>query len=202
MSYIYDWKKEIKQKELDECINIIKKGGIIIFPTDTVYGIGCSAFCEDSIKKIFKIKNRNYNKPINVLCSSIEDVKKLALKLNTKQEKIINKYMPGACTLIVKKKTEISKILTANLDTVGVRIPNNNIALELITKSGVPMATTSANISGQNDSIQIKEILTEFKDKVDVIIDGGKAKIGIPSTIVEIANNKINILRQGSLIIS
>jgi L-threonylcarbamoyladenylate synthase len=199
MSYIYDWKHGINKEELNECINIIKNGGIVIFPTDTVYGIGCNAFNEDTIKRIYEIKNRNYNKPINVLCSSIKDIENLALGLNTKEKEIINKYMPGDCTLIVNKKKEISDILTSGLNTVGVRIPNNNIALELIRKCEFPIATTSANISGESDNIEIEEILKEFASKVDVIINGGTSKIGIPSTIVRVDNEEIKILRQGRL---
>ena len=199
MSYIFDWKNGINNKELDKCVDIIKKGGIIIFPTDTVYGIGCNVFDEKAIKRVFEIKNRSYNKPICVLCSGIEDIEKLVLNLNEKERNIINEYMPGSCTLIVNKKKEISNMLTSGLDTVGVRIPGNDIAIELIKKCGFPISTTSANISGESDFTEIKEIFKEFGEKVDVIIDGGKSKIGVPSTIVEIENNEVKILRQGSL---
>ncbi len=200
MSYIYNWKDGIKEEELKNCVKIIKSGGIVIFPTDTVYGIGCNVWNEEAIKRIFEIKNRNYNKPMNVLCSDLKDIKSLTLEINQKEEEMIHKYMPGACTLIIKKKKkEVSDILRAGLDTVAVRIPDNLIAIELIRKCGFPLVATSANISGKKDGVQIEDICTEFKDKVDVIIDGGTAKIGIPSTIVEIENNEIKIVRQGSV---
>lgn len=199
MAYIYNWENGINKEELNKCTNIIKNGGIVIFPTDTVYGIGCDVFNEKAIERIFEIKNRNYNKPINVLCAEIKDIKKLVIKLNQKEEEIIDKYMPGACTLIVNKKKEISDILTAGLDTVGVRIPDNSIAINLIKNCGFPLATTSANFSGESDNIEIKKLVTEFDDKVNVIINGGKSKIGVPSTIVKVEQDEIKVLRKGSL---
>lgn len=199
MTHFYNWKNGINEDEMKECVDIIKNGGIVIFPTDTVYGIGCNVFNENAIKKIFEIKNREYNKPINVLCSNIKDIHNLALELKEKEKEIIDKYMPGACTLIVNKKKEISNLLTAGLNTVGVRIPDNNIAIELISKCGIPIATTSANISGKMDNVEIGNIFEEFRDKVDIIIDGGKSKIGVPSTIVEVERDKIKVLRQGNL---
>lgn len=199
MTHFYNWKNGINEDEMKECVDIIKNGGIVIFPTDTVYGIGCNVFNENAIKKIFEIKNRKYNKPINVLCSNIKDIHNLALELKEKEKEIIDKYMPGACTLIVNKKKEISNLLTAGLNTVGLRIPDNNIAIELISKCGIPIATTSANISGKMDNVEIGNIFEEFRDKVDIIIDGGKSKIGVPSTIVEVERDKIKVLRQGNL---
>lgn len=199
MSYLYNWKYGINKEELKECIDIIKNGGIVIFPTDTVYGIGCNVWNEDAIKRIFEIKHRNYNKPISVLCSNMKDIQNITLELNEKEKEIISKFMPGDCTLIVNKKKEISNILTAGLDTVGVRIPDNSIAIELINKCGFPIATTSANISGEKDNIEMKKSLKEFSNKVDVIINGGKSKIGIPSTIIKVEKNEIKVLRQGGL---
>ena len=199
MTHFYNWKNGINEDEMKECVDIIKNGGIVIFPTDTVYGIGCNVFNENAIKKIFEIKNREYNKPINVLCSNIKDIHNMALELKEKEKEIIDKYMPGACTLIVNKKKEISNLLTAGLNTVGLRIPDNNIAIELISKCGIPIATTSANISGKMDNVEIGNIFEEFRDKVDIIIDGGKSKIGVPSTIVEVERDKIKVLRQGNL---
>lgn len=202
MSYIYNWQNGINKEELENCVEIIKNGGIAIFPTDTVYGIGCNVWNEEAINRIFEIKNRSYNKPMNVLCSDLKDIESLASEVNEKEKEIIHKYMPGACTLIVNKKKEISDLLTAGLHTVGVRIPDNIIAIELIRKCGFPIVATSANISGEKDMVEIEDIVTELGNKVDIIIDGGKSKIGVPSTIVEIENNEVKILRQGSLDIS
>lgn len=174
---IFDWKNEINPKEIKKVEETIKNDGIIIFPTDTVYGIGCNCFSEKAIQKLFEIKERDYKKPINVLTDNIEKIKKVAKNINEEQEYIINKYMPGALTLILDKKEEVPNILTSNLETIGVRIPNNKIALEILKNFDAPLATTSVNISGDKPGIEIKDFIDEFNNKVDIIIDGGKSKI-------------------------
>ena len=200
MFEIFNWKKNINKKELEKVIEVLKNDGIIIFPTDTVYGIGCNCFSEKAIRKIFKDKSRPEQKPINVLTSNIEKIQRVAKNISEKEEEIIKKYMPGALTIILNKRENVPLILTAELDTIGVRIPNNKIALEILNNFEYPLATTSVNISGNLPGIELQDFLEEFKDKVDIIIDGGKSKIGIASTIVRIdENSKINILRKGSI---
>lgn len=200
MPKIFDWKENINKKELEEVIEVLKNDGIIIFPTDTVYGIGGNCFSEKAIRKIFKDKSRPEQKPINVLTNNIEKIQKVAKNISKKEKEIINKYMPGAVTIILDKKEEVPNILTAGLDTIGVRIPNNKIALEILRKFENPLATTSVNISGDLPGLEIQDFIEEFKDKVDIIIDGGKSKIGIASTIVRVdKNSKINVLRKGSI---
>lgn len=173
MPKIFDWKENINKKELEEVIEVLKNDGIIIFPTDTVYGIGGNCFSEKAIRKIFKDKSRPEQKPINVLTNNIEKIKKVAKNISKKEKEIINKYMPGAVTIILDKKEEVPNILTAGLDTIGVRIPNNKIALEILRKFENPLATTSVNISGDLPGLEIQDFIEEFKDKVDIIIDGG-----------------------------
>lgn len=200
MSKIFDWKKNINKKELEEVIEILKNDGVIIFPTDTVYGIGCNCFSEKAIRKIFKDKSRPEQKPINVLTNNIEKIQKVTENISKKEEEIIEKYMPGALTIILNKKGDVPSILTAGLDTIGVRIPNNEIALDILNNFEYPLATTSVNISGDLPGLEIQDFIEKFKDKVDIIIDGGKSEIGIASTIVRIdENSKINILREGSV---
>lgn len=200
MSKIFNWKNNINKKELEEVVKVLKNDGIIIFPTDTVYGIGCNCFSEKAIKKIFKAKSRPEEKPINVLTNNIKKIQKVTNNISEKEEKIIKKYMPGALTIILNKREEIPSILTAGLNTIGVRIPNNAIALNILKHFEYPLATTSVNISGNLAGLEPKDFLDEFKDKVDIIIDGGKSEIGIASTIIKIEkDSKINILREGSI---
>lgn len=200
MPKIFDWKENINKEELEEVIEVLKNDGIIIFPTDTVYGIGCNCFSEEAIRKIFKDKSRPKQKPINVLTNNIEKIQKVAKNISIKEEEIIKKYMPGALTVILNKKEEVPSILTAGLDTIGVRIPNNNIALDILKNFEYPLATTSVNISGTVPGIKLEDFLDEFKNKVNIIIDGGKSEIGIASTIVRIdEDEKVNILREGSI---
>lgn len=200
MAKIFNWTKGINQEELEIVIKTLGDDGIIIFPTDTVYGIGCNCFSEKAIQKLFKIKERNYKKPINTLTNNIEKIQKVAKNISIKHKELINKYMPGALTIILDKKEGVPELLTSNLQTIGVRIPNNKIALEILKNFDLPLATTSVNISGNNPGIEIEDFIEEFENKVDIIIDGGKSQIGIASTIISINNdNDINILRQGSI---
>ncbi len=195
MKYI----KELTNNNIKEIIEVLDNDGVIIFPTDTVYGIGCNCFSTNAIKKLFSFKERDINKPINVLTDSIDKINLVARNINEKEKDLIDKYLPGDLTIILDKKEEVPDILTANLDTVGVRIPNNDIALTILSNYKYPLATTSVNISGNSPGIEVDDFIEEFKNKVDIIVDGGKSKIGISSTIVRVDNDNVNILRQGNL---
>lgn len=190
--------KYIDDNILEEIINVLNNDGLIIFPTDTVYGIACNAFSEKALKKLFLAKKRDSNKPINVLVDSIPKINLVADGINNKEKELIGKYFPGNLTIIFNKKSDVSDILTANKNTVGVRIPNNEIALKILSAYPNPLATTSANKSGEENGTEIKDFIDVFKDKVDIIIDGGKTN-SIPSTIVRVENNEIKIIREGSL---
>lgn len=195
---IYDWKEKINEDELENVIKVIEDGGVVIFPTDTVYGIAANSLDEEAIKKLFDLKERNDNKPICVLTSSVDKIKKIAY-VRDEEQKIIDQYMPGALTIILDKKDNVSDVLTSNLKTVGVRIPNNEIALRILEKLEYPLATTSANISGKEAAVKKEDLITEFDGRVDIIIDGGITDLKVSSTIVKLDNNEIKILRQGTI---
>lgn len=197
-THIYNWKEKINEDELENVINVIENGGIVIFPTDTVYGVAANSLDEEAIKKLFNLKRRDDNKPICVLTSSVDKIKKVAY-ITEEEQKIINKYMPGALTLILKKKEKVSDILTSNLKTIGVRIPNNEIALKILDRAEYPLATTSANISGSEAAIELGDLIDIFNNKVDIIIDGGITNLKLSSTIVKIEKDEIKILREGTI---
>ena len=194
----YDWKENINAEELENVIKVIIDGGVVIFPTDTVYGVAANSLDETSINKLFDLKERNDNKPICVLTSSVDKIKKIAY-VRDEEQKIIDKYMPGALTIILDKKEIVSDVLTSGLKTVGVRIPNNEIALRILDKLEYPLATTSANISGMEAAVKKEDLIKEFEGKVDIIIDGGITDLKVSSTIVKIKNNEIEVLRQGTI---
>lgn len=196
----FNWKNKIDEEELKRVVNILDNDGVIIFPTDTVYGIGCNCFSTKAIKKIFSYKKRPNNKPINVLTDNYEKILSVVKEIKPKEKELINKYMPGALTIILKKNEAISPLLTANLDTIGVRIPANSIALKILESVNYPLATTSANISGEESGIKLADFEVDFADKVDAIIDGGESKLKVASTIVQVDDkDNIKILRQGTL---
>lgn len=196
----FDWKNNVDESELNKIKEILDNDGVIIFPTDTVYGIACNCFSEKAIKKVFDIKKRPENKPINVLSNNLDKIKLVSRNINEKEEFLINKYMPGALTIILDKNEKVSDTLTAGLDTIGVRIPKNNISLRILENVSYPLATTSANISGDSAGIKISDFLKEFDGVVDAIIDGGETDLKVASTIVRVeSGNKLKIIREGTL---
>ena len=184
-------------KNLKIAANIIKKGGIVIFPTETVYGIGTNGLDEEAVKKLYEVKDRPLNKPISLLVSNFDMINQVAKDITEMEYKIMKNFFPGPLTIILNKKSCVPDILTAKGNTVGIRMPDNEIALKLIELSGVPIATPSANISGRPSGIDIEDIKKDFEGKVDLFIDSGKSKIGNGSTIVKVEDNVIKILRQG-----
>lgn len=199
MTKLYDWKKSINNEELIDCVETLKKGGIIIFPTETVYGIGANAYCVDSVRKIYEIKKRPNEKPLSILVSNIDEISKYAVISNDIERKIISKFMPGPITVVLKKKSGVFDYVSSGKDTIGVRIPDNNIILEILNKFNLPIVAPSANISGMPSGVDAVEIMKDFDGKVDICIDSGKAKLGEGSTIVQVIDNKPVILRQGKI---
>lgn len=196
----FDWKNNVDESELNKIKEILDNDGVIIFPTDTVYGIACNCFSEKAIKKVFDIKKRPENKPINVLSNNLDKIKLVSKNINEKEKFLIDKYMPGALTIILDKNEKVPDILTAGLDTIGVRIPKNNISLRILENVSYPLATTSANISGDSAGIKITDFLKEFDGVVDAIIDGGETDLKVASTIVRVeSDNKLKIIREGTL---
>lgn len=193
---IFDWKEEINKKELEETIRRLNLGKLVIFPTETVYAIGANGLDKNAIKKLFISKNRKYTNPINLLVSGKEMIKSVAY-MNEMEEKVIDRFTPGPLTLILKKKENVPDILTANLDEVGVRIPDNEIALAILKEGNFPIAAPSANISKKISNTEINDLIEQFNSSVDLIIDGGSSTIGIESTIVRFDKNIPHILRQG-----
>ena len=190
-------KDRIDYKKLEETAEIIKNGGVVVFPTETVYGIGTNGLDEIAIKKLYDIKRRPLNKPISLLVSNIEMIDQVAKNITEKEYKLIKKFFPGPITIVLNKKENVPNILTSNGSTVGVRMPKNEIALKLIDLVGVPIATSSANISGEESGIDFDNVMRKFSNKVDCLIDGGASNIGIGSTVVQIINEEPIILRKG-----
>ena len=148
----------IQNEEILEASNIIKDGGIVVFPTETVYGIGVDVLNNSAIEKLYNIKKRPHKKPISVLVSNFEMINKVAKEISEIEWKIIKNFFPGPLTIVLTKNESISDILTGGKETIGVRMPDNQIALKLIEYVGNPVATSSANISGEISGTDIKNI--------------------------------------------
>ena len=199
MSKYIDCKNNYKKEYLNEAADCIKNGGLVLFPTETVYGIGADGLNTNAVKKIFIAKGRASDNPLILHVSSLEMINMIAKNINDIERKLINNFFPGPLTVILDKKDIVPNIVSAGLNTVGIRMPENKIALDLIELSNTPIAAPSANISGKPSGTNISDIFDELNDKVDYIIDGGDTNIGVESTVVRVINNNIHILRPGKI---
>lgn len=177
--------------------DIIKSGGVVIFPTETVYGIGANALDEKSSEKIYKAKGRPSDNPLIVHIADIIDIYKISNGIDKRTKNIISTFWPGPLTIIVKKADIIPYRTTGGLNTVAVRCPYNNIVNRIIKKSGFPIAAPSANISGKPSITSEEFIVEEFNGKVDMIILDNDSSIGIESTVIDTTEKNITILRPG-----
>lgn len=194
-------KSKINEEGIKEAAEEIKKGNLVLFPTETVYGIGANALDAEAVKKIFIAKGRAQDNPLIVHVSSIEMVEKIVKEITPLEKKLMEKFWSGPLTIIFKRKSEkiIPNVVTANLDTVGIRMPSNKIAKKLIQEAGVPIAAPSANISGKPSGTKVDDIIEELDGKVQYILDGGFTDIGLESTVIKIDNEVIDILRPGKI---
>ena len=178
-----------------KAIAILRSGGIVAFPTDTVYGIAAMPLNKKAVRKLYDIKKREKKKPIALLVSSKKLAEEFAVSIPSKAKKLITKCWPGPLTLIFKKRRSIPDFLTSGLPTIGIRMPDNKIALKLIRKAGGALAVTSANRSGNKPATSAKDI--KGMKGIDIIIDGGKCKIGMPSSVVFVSKDRLEIIRKG-----
>ena len=183
--------------ELKKVANIIKNGGIVLFPTETVYGIGTNGLDSYAVKKLYEIKKRSINNPINLLVSNMDMIENITEDISPIEYKLMEAFFPGPFTIILKKKKIVPDIVTANSEFVGIRMPDNIIARKLVEYAGVPISAPSANISGNLSGTDLDDIIDEFSGNLDYIINGGKSNIGIESTIVKVIDNIPHILRPG-----
>lgn len=184
---------------IKEGAKIIKNGGIVLFPTETVYGIGANALNDEAVKKIFVAKGRAQDNPLILHISDMNMLDQIAENISEIEYKLMDAFWPGPFTIILNKKKDIANVATCNGNTVGVRMPHNKIAHDLIKESGVPIAAPSANISGKPSGTKMSDIINELQDKVDFMIDGGETDIGIESTVVRAINDEVRILRPGKI---
>jgi L-threonylcarbamoyladenylate synthase len=190
-----DPKKPILSK-IREAAEVIKNGGLVVFPTDTVYGLGTNALLPKAVKNIYRLKKRPANKPIILLVASTKEAGKLAGEISPAAKKLMARFWPGPLTIIFKPSS-LGSLVTGGLKTISLRIPDNKIALGLIKEAGVPLATTSANISGEKSIASALAAGSDIKNKVDIIIDGGKSRLGIESTIVDSTVFPPLLIREG-----
>ena len=176
--------------DIRKASEIIKKNGVVIYPTETVYGIGANIFSTAALEKVFAIKKRDKDKPVSVAVSDFKMMEELVY-IEKKEKRFIEEFLPGPVTILLKKKKIINDMLTSGSELVGIRFPAHKTTIELIKLAGVPITSTSANFSGEAPPRSVDEI----KISADYIIDGGECR-GEPSTVVDLVNRKI--IRKGA----
>ena len=177
----------------------IKKGNLVLFPTETVYGIGANALNEEAVQNIFIAKGREQDNPLIAHIANIEMLDPLVKEYGKIEQTLMEKFWPGPLTIVLNKKPIIPDRITGGLNTVAIRMPSNEIARKLIEYAGVPIAAPSANISGRPSGTMVEDIIEELDGKVDYIIDGGKTNIGVESTVIRVVDNIVHILRPGRI---
>lgn len=178
---------------------IIADGGLVAFPTETVYGLGANAYNEQAVKKIFKAKGRPSDNPLIVHVSRKEDIKDLVKEITPKAQALIDAFFPAPLTIILPKSEKISKVVSGGLDTVAIRMPANETARRMIERSSVPVAAPSANLSGLPSPTKSKYVIEDMLGRIDAVIDGGDCEFGLESTVITLAGETPVILRPGAV---
>lgn len=186
-----------KEELIPECAELIKKGEIVAFPTETVYGLGGDALNESAVKKIYEAKNRPSDNPFIVHVHDVSEVEKAAF-LTPEAERIFNAFAPGPITVVLKKKKEIPDCVTAGLDTVGIRIPEHELARKFLKACETPIAAPSANLSKRVSPTTAERVYEDMNGRIPAILDGGACRVGIESTVLSLVGEP-TILRPGAV---
>ncbi len=180
---------------IKQAADVLRDGGVIAYPTDTIYGIGCDIFNKKGVRKIYQIKQRDARKPFSFICADLSDISTYA-QVSNFAFKIMKRHLPGAYTFVLEATRLVPDVLMTKQRTVGIRIPDNRIALSIVRELGHPIVTTSANISGNTPISDPSLIKDDLGHALDLIVDGGNL-MGDPSTVISLIDDKVEILRQG-----
>jgi L-threonylcarbamoyladenylate synthase len=189
---------EIK-KQVEKGIIVLKNGGVVAFPTDTIYGLGCSIYHTKAVERIFIIKERPRHMALPILLANTGQIKDVAAEVPPIAWQLAERFLPGGLTLVLKKSASVPDVVTVGGDTVAVRIPSHPVPVALIEGTGAPLVGTSANISGMPNPLTAEDVRSQLGDKVDLIIDGGGSPGGIESTVVDVTGKFPRILREGAI---
>lgn len=192
-------KGELDKNVLKKAGKILKEGGLVAFPTETVYGLGANALDVDAVENIYKAKGRPSDNPLIVHIAKFKDLMPLVEDIPEKAVILMEKFWPGPLTIIFKKSALVPEIISGGLDTVAIRMPSHPIALALIEEANTPIAAPSANTSGKPSPTLAKHVIADLKGKVEMIIDGGDTGFGLESTVVDVSGENPMILRPGAI---
>ena len=189
--------KKKKKEEMEEVIECLKAGGVAAFPTDTVYGLGVIYDDEKALERLKEAKGRPENKPIPLMISNLKQIESVAV-VTEKAKKLIQKFMPGAFTIILKKRENVPAYVTNGFDTIGIRMPDDDFILELMNRIGKPMLVTSANMSGMPTGTTFMEVIEQLEGRIDMVVKG-MCGCKESSTIVDASTDAVKLIRKGPI---
>ena len=185
---------------IERAVAVLHRGGVVAFPTDTVYGLGAHSAMATAVEKLFQVKERERLKAIPLLIARSEDLATVAAQVPEAAWRLAERFWPGPVTLVVPKAATVLDVLTGGGTTVAVRVPAHELALQLITALGVPLATTSANLSGKPETVTADEVQQALGERVRLVLDGGRCPGGVASTVIDVTTDPPCIRRRGAMI--
>lgn len=187
----------ISKEDMDCVISELSAGRLIVYPTETVYGIGCDPFDETAVKRLFMAKRRPFDMAMSIIVQNVSMMKELAY-VDDRAVKLIDEFMPGPLTLILPKKPVVPNILTSSSNEIGIRIPDSEIALSIVKEFG-PIVSSSANVHSHKSPLTCQDAINDLGPSVSLYIDGGPSPIGKPSTIIQLTEDETILIRSGSI---
>jgi len=187
------------EKAFSRCRDVIRAGGVIVYPTDTLYGLGADPKNPEAVRKLFAIKGRQADQPILLLIKDPSEVRDWAAVITPRAGEFMNKFWPGALTLVFKAKPEVPAELTGGMGTIGLRVPGNALTRRLLASLGTALTGTSANISGRPSPRTAQEAAEAIGGMVDLVLDGGRTEGGSPSTVVDVSADEPKVIREGAI---
>ena len=191
--------RKYTMEETEQAASMLRKGGLVAVPTETVYGIAASAEDGVAVQMIYDLKDRDYDKPVSVLVTGMDMVEKYCQNIPPVAYRLAEKYWPGPLTMILEDREVVPAMVTADTGTLGVRCPDHPLTLAIIEKAGVPLAAPSANPSGDEPAKTVREVLDYFNRKIEGVVDGGPCAMGVASTVVDLTEEEPKILREGGI---
>jgi len=190
-----------REVAFSRCRDVISRGGVIAYPTDTFYGLGADPKNPVALRRLYEIKGRRDDQPILILIARADDVKKWTAEISPASEDLMRKFWPGPLTIVFKARVDVLRELTAGTGTIGIRVPGSELTRSLLDFLGIALTGTSANVSGGPSPQTAEEAAASLGDAVDLILDGGRTAGGRPSTVVDVSTGLPSVLREGALAI-
>lgn len=191
-----------KQDDLKPAVRALKRGGVIAYPTETVYGLGANIFHQKSIQKVFSVKRRDPHKPISAMIASVQDVDELCTEIPDYARELMDIYWPGPLTLIMEASENVPRYMTSPERKIGLRLPDHPITKALMVHHRQPITSTSANITGAPPPIGADEVDMNIQSKIELVVNAGRCLVQVPSTVIDCSGAKPKLLRNGAIVFS